>query len=198
MGIYLAAGKSTRFENNKLFATFKNKPLGSIGLEAAIESKLDEIIIIIRPGDKLNWTTKQIKLSKTRWIKKECTEAYKGQSYSLKCGLTLAEKLGADAIVVLLADQPFVTPKFIDRLIESFYKNSKSYFIGTIGLICPPILISSNLFSKIYEIEGDRGASEIIQAEKKNGLFLKKDSHDLYTFFDVDTKTDFEKLKQLY
>ncbi len=197
MGIYLAAGKSTRFGANKLLASFKNKPLGSFALEAAIRSQMDHLIIVTKPDDELTWMTKHLKMSKRRWMQKKCIDSFRGMSYSLKCGVTVAEELGADAIVVLLADQPLVTSMIIDNLIDNFYENPDKYFIGTDELICPPILISAILFSELHNLEGDRGATQIIQKKKKNGLFLTKDSRHSKLLIDIDTKADLDNLKQM-
>src|SRR5699024_1851160 len=112
--------KSSRFGSNKLQAPIQNISLGSLALQTAMLSKLDKIIVVTKPNDSLQWLSDKVIAAEGRWIKAECKHAEKGLSYSLRCGLKAAEKLGAMAIVVMLADQPFITKKLINDIIYAF------------------------------------------------------------------------------
>lgn len=199
IGVYLAAGKSKRYNNgNKLLAPFNHVPLGSIGLLKAIDSFLDEVIVVVRPNDPLNWITNEINNKKERFIIKKCKESFKGISNSLKCGLLEAEKKHAKAVMVILADQPFITTEIINMLIGKYQQNNEYTFVGMSfnGIISPPILLSNSIFPKIYQLKGDIGANKILQNEKNRGFLYKLKNMDL--LLDIDTIEDYSKLKNLY
>lgn len=196
IGIYLAAGKSSRFGSEKLLAPIQQKPLGVYALESAIESKLDRIVVVSKENDQLLWIPEKIHMSE-KCIIKTCESSTKGLSHSLKCGLLEAEKLSADAIIVILADQPLITSLILNQLIINFIENPGASFVGIKmkDIITPPILIAQKLFRHIYQLQGDRGANCIIRKELENGLFISNLDDCTKFAWDVDTVADYEQLK---
>ncbi|MDY0407711.1 NTP transferase domain-containing protein [Virgibacillus soli] len=194
VGIYLAAGNSSRFGSNKLEQILHGQALGSIALKTALQSKLDQIIVVTKPKDKLDWITQQFQsLYKNKLIITSCKRAQDGQAYSLMCGLKKSEQLGAQAIVVLLADQPFIASTMIDGLIKQFVQAVEIPFIASSikGIFHPPILFHKKIFPLLLaELSGDRGAHYFIKKHLHDGKFIH------YTnpvpFIDIDTKEDFE------
>src|SRR5699024_1403997 len=142
IGIYLAAGKSNRFGGNKLVANIHEKPLGAYALEQAVQSNLTHTIVVTQPNCQLAWMTEKVKAT-AEWTQQQCFTALQGLAHSLKCGLTAAKALNPSAIVVLLADQPLVTYKEINTLINYFSKQPSVVFVGfeTNKIISPPMLI---------------------------------------------------------
>jgi molybdenum cofactor cytidylyltransferase len=193
VGIYLAAGKGIRMGRNKLNLPFAGQCLGSIAFRAALESKLDVTIAVTRQGDLLHWFAP---FSKDKnWIIVECEDACKGQSASLKAGVNAALELGATGVVVLLADQPFVTSRMIDQLIDGFHEEEhRSYLsFSDKGVPKPPVLIASCLFPAILELSGDQGARALIRGAG-SGRGKRIEVEDSGCFFDVDTKVDYQYL----
>ncbi len=196
IGIYLAAGQATRFGRNKLTMPFGKGSLGAFALTHAIESKLDKIIVVVGANTPLHWLhsgiLKDEKVQVTR-----CKESNQGQSFSIKCGLNLAEKMGADALLMMLADQPFVSKKLINQLINNFYEVPSLTYVSAAkyGAICPPVLISRMMFPQISHINGDKGAKWILEKERNHGKLIEV--NDPYYLFDIDTKEDYDKALSL-
>lgn len=192
IGIYLAAGRSSRMGRSKLNLPVGNHYLGSMAFQASIESKLDTTIAITRKGDSLQWLDP---FSKSKgWGYVECLEADLGQSSSLKVGVRAAEEMGASGVVVLLADQPFVTRGIINRLINELQISSASYIsCSHKGVLKPPVLFSKHLFPMLMNLTGDQGARAIIRG-KMRGQGKQIEINNDIPFLDIDTEKEYYSL----
>ncbi len=198
-GIYLAAGKSSRFGGNKLFARVGKNALGSMALMTSLESRLDQIAVITKETDTLDWIPPHLQqLHKKKWHHIPCAASVHGQANSLHCGLRFAENSNADAVIIMLADQPLISKEMINALIiryEAMMANQEpvSFIASTKdGIPCPPILFPQNMFSELDQLRGDAGARFLIRNKMEKGNFIPFIDQDL--FFDVDTETDYRKL----
>ncbi|MDW0115453.1 nucleotidyltransferase family protein [Sporosarcina thermotolerans] len=195
VGIYLAAGQSRRMGENKLALQVGKMTLGSLALDTAIDSALDQIFVVTNADDELYWIPSRMRTHKKCTIL-PCPNSNEGQSVSLQCGIKHAMEHGASAAIVLLADQPFITKLMINEMINCFNQNPNSQYVATAsydGLMKPPILFSSSLFPALLNIRGDKGAREIIRGRVYNqGKRLPCEDHRL--LFDVDTPEDYNSL----
>lgn len=190
-GIYLAAGKSTRMQESKLHLPAGKYSLGSIALKQALLSNLDSTVIVTRPGADIEWIAPE--LYHGNWKTIESEHAEKGQAYSLQSGIEEAEAGGADAVVVLLADQPFVTAERINKLISTCGKHLQDY--AALDRLQPPLLLEKQLFPRLKQLEGDEGARYILRCDTSlRGTFLSSANDSL--FYDIDTKEDYQWLLQ--
>lgn len=189
-GIYLAAGKSKRFRRNKLLPAIGNVPLGSLALSTALQSELDNTIVVT---DKTDWVPAEL-FQSNRWSHVICKESVKGQSYSLKCGLHAAQQLHAEAVMIILADQPFISAQMINQLIRTYKAQTTASFVAAThyGVTCPPILFSSSMYADLLQLQGDKGARYLIQQKSAEGSFVE--FPDLWPFFDVDTQDDYRAI----
>ena len=117
VAVVLAVGGGTRFDgpDHKLATELDGRPLAARAVATAIESGLTPVIVVggaivpplpddARPDD-------VIAVHNPRWSD--------GQATSLQAGIAEADRLGADAVVVGLADQPFVTAEAWRRVAAS-------------------------------------------------------------------------------
>lgn len=198
VGIYLAAGNSIRMGTHKLALPIGSKTIGSLSLETALQSSLDEVYVITRATDDAEWIPSKLKENDKCTII-TCSSSNDGQSESLHCGIQHAKENGAERIMVLLADQPFITTQMIAGLIDCMKTNPSAKFVATtIGqAITPPVLFSSSMYSDLLELRGDKGARAILR-----GSFLQKGRllpcTDKRLVFDIDTKEDYEVFKTTY
>ncbi|MCM3771062.1 MULTISPECIES: NTP transferase domain-containing protein [Priestia] len=201
VAVYLAAGASKRMGSNKLLLPLGNGCLGSKALQTAVCSKVNHTIVVTKKGDHLEWIDPILfsEAYQQKWSHTSCSSALKGQSASLKCGLKKAKKLSADAIIVLLADQPLVSDVLIDTFVSLFEKHSSVPFISSFyqGIARAPVLFSKQMFSSLDKLQGDQGARKIIrQNGTENGMFYE--CTDASLFIDVDTKQAYERVKKIY
>lgn len=195
MGIYLAAGKSTRMQESKLHLPAGSYSLGSMALKQALLSNLDSTIIVTHYGADMKWIAPEFfeENWKAKWRMIEAEWAEKGQAHSLKRGIEEAEAEGADAVVVMLADQPFVTAESINQLIDTCEQYLQDYAV--LDRLQPPLLLEKQLFIRLKQLEGDEGARSILRGDSSlKGTFLSSAIDSL--FYDIDTKEDYQWLLQ--
>ena len=178
---------------NKLYLPLQGTPLGSLALQAAVSSRLSHIIVVTNDP---TWILKRICRKNIYII--SCPNADKGQSYSLQCGVKMAKRINVDAVVVLLADQPFVTAEFINKIIGYYEQNKRIHFVAASyrGVRQPPVLFTKKVFPFFKALKGDEGARVIFTKPTINGVSLLSESERM--FLDVDTWGNYQQVKQEY
>lgn len=195
-GIYLAGGNSKRMKMNqsKLALPVGNQTLGSLALETVLQSALETVFVIVQENDDVSWLPETVKKHpKCQVI--HCSNAHLGQAETLRSGVQTAKDAGIDAVIIFLADQPFITIRIINRVIDYLNVAPESKFIATTyeGVIYPPVLFKKELFNELLKLNGDRGAKALLKADFLTiGTMLP--CTDAQVIFDVDTKDDFQQL----
>ena len=182
-GIIMASGFSNRMGKDKLLIDVNGKKIIERVIEAAIYSKLDEVILIYR--------TKEVRdIGETYGIKTIYNpNAHLGQSQSVITGVESSEK---GAYMFFVGDQPFISVGLIDLLIDEYNREPEKiiipYYENMIGM---PIIFPSSLREELLKVGGDKGGREII---RNNPLLIKKVYiDDEYLIKDIDTVEDYER-----
>ncbi len=89
--------------------------------------------------------------------------AAEGMSSSIRSGVVWAERKGAGATLIALADMPFVPAAHFSRLLEAFEQSA-------FGISCsadakrrmPPAVFASRWFAHLQALEGDEGARALL------------------------------------
>lgn len=156
----LAAGTSTRFGATKLTQTLHGLPLLQHALIAATGACPGQVTLVaghdqqavIAAADDL---ADQIVIN---------DDFRSGIGSSIAAGVRVCRE-NADAIVILLADQPLITATHLNMLIERWSCGNAeivaSHFDGTIG---PPILFSTGTYDVLCELTGDKGAKSVLRS----------------------------------
>lgn len=192
-GIVLAAGQSRRMGKEKINLKLSGAPLGSYVVNAALHSKLDFVILVVRPEDPLCWLTNP---PNDRLVITRCTDSKLGMSHSLRCGMNEGVCRGADSIVILLADQPMIQTEHINALLLVYSLSPTLHYVSAKDgdVLKPPMLFSRKVYSTVLKLEGDTGARSVI----RNSAFLGKQiPFEKEVFYDADTPEAFIKLDEL-
>ncbi|WP_025694031.1 NTP transferase domain-containing protein [Paenibacillus durus] len=195
-GIYLAAGQSSRMGTPKVSLMLsEDVALGSVALGELERCGLDPLAVVVRAGDKLEWLPPESGVPGARRTE-FCLTAHLGMSFSLRCGLSAVLPAEPDAVVVALADQPFITAGLVGRLIETFRCSPALDYVASNGngMVMPPALFSKSLFPALQQLEGDRGAARIFRSPDYRGAVIEGDS-PLF-FMDADTEGDFREVRR--
>ncbi len=193
-GIILAAGTSTRLGQPKQLLRLKGKYILERVLDAALNSTLDKIVLVLGDahqkilhvlGEKLQHAKLQVEIN---------PHYQKGQSQSLRVGLSKIKDDFA-AVMFLLGDQPMLNSATINILLERFWAAGKDVCVPIYrGKRKTPAIFGRRFYTQLMDIKGDMGARKIIQAHPDRVLTVEID--DPLCFWDIDTPQDFEKLKK--
>ncbi|PEJ59044.1 xanthine dehydrogenase [Bacillus sp. AFS002410] len=202
VAILLAAGSSKRMGQNKISLPLGSSTIGSYGLRQFIKSNIEHIFVVTKENDSLDWIDRDLFHFPNRdyWTQVPCSNAYQGQSFSLKCGLTAALKMNPLSIMILLADQPFLSIKTINEIHQNYIKrtseNPSIPFLAASfqGIPRPPIIFSTNTLPELFMLSGDEGARTLIRKQTKlEGLLVEFEN--MWDFFDIDTKEAYDVAK---
>lgn len=186
--VILAAGGSLRLGQPKQLLNFRGKSLLENALMAAENSESCCTVVVLGGNEniikeKLNFGQIPV-ISNSEWEK--------GMSGSLQLGLSyLQQKNTLDAILLMLADQPFVDDLLLNQLIEKFSTSNKGIvacaYNQTLGVPC---LFSKTFFPKLLALTQQEGAKKIIQAHLQETEIVDFP----LAAIDIDTWEDYEAL----
>jgi len=191
-GIILAAGASTRLGQPKQLLRLKDKYLIEWVLDAALNSRLSRIVLVLGYSHQkiLQALGKKSKHSKL-YIKFN-PQHREGQSHSLRTGLSTVKDDFA-AVIFLLGDQPMLNSATINILLERFWSSDKDICVPTYrGKRKTPTVFGRRFYRHLMDIKGDMGARQLIDANPDQVQTVEM--YDPLCFFDVDTEQDFERL----
>ncbi len=193
-GIILAAGMSTRIGQTKQLLKVKNRSLIEWVLDAALDSMLDSIIIVLGHNARQIKKTIGKKKSNTRLSVILNPNYRDGLSSSVQAGLLKARK--SHSCMFLLGDQPMINTHTINHLLVSFWNSEKEICAPTYkGKRKNPTIFAHSFYDRILKTQGDIGARDIIKAHPENTLYVELNSR--LCFIDIDTEDDLDVLESL-
>jgi molybdenum cofactor cytidylyltransferase len=181
--ILLAAGRSQRFGDvDKLTQEFLGKPL-AFHVVTALESVPFLERIVVKNGTDLDFEERGYRV-----IHNEEPEI--GMSNSVKLGVACAQAMGADAVMIALADMPRVTATHVFRLLDAA-DGVDAVVASSDGVKpCPPAVFGADQFPALLMLEGDEGARAMVAS----GKHVIAPAHEL---LDIDRPEDLERLRAL-
>jgi len=143
--VVLAAGKSSRMQgSNKLLATIEGQPLIRKVVQTTLESKADEVIIVV------GWEAEKIRAA---LLGLPCRIAHNrnhehGQSSSVKVGLSDISQ-SARAVLILPGDVALIDARSINIVIEKYALGRwKIVIAGHQGKSGHPSSLTNNCFRR--------------------------------------------------
>lgn len=181
--VLLAAGRSVRFgAADKLTQDFLGQPL-AFHVVTALEEVPFLGRVAVKSGTDLDFAGRGY-----REIHNDRSET--GMSSSVRLGVAAARDLGADAVLIALADMPRVTAAHVFRLLDAA-NDADAVVASSDGVKpCPPALFGAGQFEALLKLEGDEGARTLIAA----GKHVIAPEHEL---LDIDRPEDFDRLRLL-
>jgi molybdenum cofactor cytidylyltransferase len=182
--ILLAAGRSRRFnDGDKLAEPFLDKPL-AFHVVTALQALPFRARIAVVSDTELDFAALGYRVV-------ENPDPSLGQARSLCHGVSVAEAVDAEAVLVALADMPRVTASHVQRLFDA-YDGPEAVVASSDGVQpMPPVLFGRARFAELLALEGDQGARDLI----RGGHHVVTSPAELK---DVDTQEDLAELRQLY
>ena len=164
--IILAAGKSSRMgKTNKLLAKINKVPLVRICVEHILSSDIESVSVVTgHMADEISEVLSDCKVS---ILKNENFAT--GLSSSLEVGINALPD-DVDAVLIVLADMPFVQPNHINHILKSYDPANGIHIVvpTSNGKRGNPVLWSRRFFNELCQIKGDIGARLIIEANSES------------------------------
>jgi molybdenum cofactor cytidylyltransferase len=187
--VLLAAGASTRLGNPKQLLLHQGKTLLEHGLQVALDSGEKPIVAVL--GANAEIMMKQIKNEAVHLvINKNWQE---GIAASIRCGLEKLLEISprVEAVIIMVCDQPFVTPKLLNDLASNYQESGKpivaSRYENSLGT---PALFDKTIFTALLALKGDIGAKKFIREQ----VDLVSEVDFPLGHIDIDTGDDYDKL----
>ena len=183
--ILLAAGESKRMGQPKLLLPFGNHTILEQTVDNLLNSRLDEVIVVV--GHKSHEITKRL----TNWpVKVVLNPGYhEGMGSSIAKGLNLVDD-SCRAVMIVLADQPFIGSKTINLLIEAFVNKDKGIVIPVYrGRRGHPVIFATKYRKRLQDLVDDVGGRQIIEEHEDDTFEVVIDSESIN--IDIDTMNDY-------
>jgi molybdenum cofactor cytidylyltransferase len=187
-GLILAAGTSSRMGQPKQLLPFRGTILLDwVMAQAESASALDEVIVVLgRAADEI-----RPRLRNTRAkviINPIFTE---GCSGSYKAGMATIDPR-AEAVMVLLGDQPGVNSAVIDQVAQDWRtQGGRIALTAYRGRRGHPMVFAHELFDQLRQLSGDKAAWKILDAHPD---WVRDVAVDHAFPEDIDTRQDYETL----
>jgi len=191
---------------HKLLLPLDDRPVLAHVIDASLASQARPIIIVL--GHQSNQVRSQIKQYSIHddITLIENTHYLQGMSTSLRIGiqtlLTNGYRKGSlsyqvDSALIVLGDQPLITPTVIDKLITA-YRTAGSPIVAPLykGVRGSPVLFDKSLFSELIEVTGDEGGRTVLERHRHEvGLI---EIGDALANYDVDTWDAYEQVVEVW
>lgn len=195
-GVLLAAGLSSRMGQPKQLLQWQGQPLIAHVVAQACSSRLDGLIVVTGAAAEATAAVLSGVATEHAMPVSVCfnPDYAQGQATSLRAGLAELPP-DARAAVVLLVDQPLITPTLINRMLDAYAQHPAMLAIVPTyqGQRGNPVLLAQPLFAAVQQIEGDRGARQVLQQHAADVLWLEVD--DPAVVQDMDTPQAYRDLQ---
>ena len=184
-GLILAAGLGTRFGGRKLLTRIDGQPMLQHVLDLAADVELVRVVVVLgTDADELR--------SACRWRDEWLVfnrEPELGLSTSVRLGLAAVSASHADRVVVLLGDQPFLSPEQLNVILAVPGQIVVPRFNDEPG---NPVVLDRSVWPLASKLDGDRGFSQIFSAFPNLVTYIDVPG----TNPDIDTTTDLDAVSR--
>ena len=190
--IVLAAGASRRLGRPKQLLPLGGEPLIRHTVRNALASRASEVVVVL--GNQADAIEQAIgQLGQRVVFNPDFAE---GQSTSMVAGIH-ALAPDTDAAVMMLGDQPTVSPELLDVLIDQFERSNSAIVQPRYQGDTPgnPVLLSAKLLPELLGVTGDLGARDVIRAHRAEIAFVALDAPPPP---DVDSDEDYCRLLDIW
>jgi molybdenum cofactor cytidylyltransferase len=181
--IVLAAGASTRLGQPKQLVQLDGEALLHRAARLALEAGCSPVIVVL--GFEAERMQQALNGLQVRTVVNP--EWQSGMASSLRCGIEEVEQNDPERVLLLLSDQPCLSIDVLQALLqksdESHLPITASHYANTLGV---PAIFHRELFSELKNIEGDKGARQVIERHRSHAISVDF----MQGAVDIDTPAD--------
>lgn len=190
--VYLAAGNSRRFGENKLLYPLDGTAMYRCLLERLVRIAKKhaewELLVVTQHTQILEELAPRVRENILQTV--YSPDSKKGISYTIRAGIEAAERQRADACAFFVADQPYLKEETAEKFLERMERDNAA--IGCVfcgGESGNPAWFSKRYFSELKELSGDRGGKKVLKQHWESvHLFSVEEEQELK---DLDCREDF-------
>jgi molybdenum cofactor cytidylyltransferase len=188
-GILLAAGTSSRMGRNKLLLELDGEPLLRRSARRALAGGLSPLIVVL--GHQADSSRALLCGLACRAVVNKDYE--QGITSSLHAGLAVVPDEAA-ALVVMLADMPYVTAEMIAELIARYRAGAAPLAISDYeGVNAPPMLYDRSLFAELAAMQGGGCGRKVVQRHRAEAEVV---AWPVLALTDLDVPEDYDRIRE--
>jgi len=188
--IVMAAGSGSRMQGSeKLLLDFDGTPMVRHVMHAASEGGCHQTVVVYSAED-----VRAVVDGHAEAVFNP--DAKSGMASSLQVGLR-ALRPEIEAAVVLLGDQPLVGSRTVAALLRQWRREGSRPAVAVSqgdGDWAPPVVLSRELWARLFELKGDAGARQVLQGHPELLDVVPAPGR----VEDVDTPDDYTKIVRLF
>ncbi len=187
--VILAAGSSSRFGRPKQLLAWDGQPLIIHAVDTAWAAELSPIIVVLGAfADEITplLASREVQILKNYgWSD--------GISSSIRTGISALPD-AVDAAIFMPADQPLLTPSFLQNLVSHYEATEKAIVVphSADGEPGNPVLFDRRFFSELSQLSGDTGGKRLLS--KYAGDIAKLPITNATILMDVDSPEALDRL----
>ncbi len=154
--IILAAGTSARMGAAKQLLDCAGEPLLLRMVRVALASQAEEVVVVL--GARMAECAAVLAGQPVRLIENPAWQ--EGMASSIRAGVAALPPEVAGC-VIMLGDQPLVTPALLDEMFAAGRPIVAAAYDGIAG---PPVYFARRFFDELLALQGEHGARKLLQA----------------------------------
>lgn len=183
--VVLAAGSSTRMGRNKMLLDWGGETLVRRAVRAAGGAGVDEVIVVLGHEE----ARVRAELESLPCAPVLNPDHAEGAGTSVRTGVRHVSP-DVDALVVVLADMPFVTAEMIATLARRHRETGARLVVSHYGDVqAPPTLYDRSLFAELLAIPGERCAKQVVRRHEGEAVVVHWPESALR---DIDLPADYD------
>ncbi|MEJ8843308.1 nucleotidyltransferase family protein [Lacibacter sp. H375] len=189
--IILAAGASSRLGSPKQLLVYSGVTLLQHSIEAAQTADAASVVVVL--GANADVIKTELNIETVELVVNP--EWKEGMASTIRFGLQTLLKLNpqVEAVVFMVADQPFVTAGLLNDLMELNKKEQRSIVASKYGTTFgTPVLFTKRFFPELLELAGDVGAKSLVRKYQNEAAFVHFPKGEI----DIDTLEDYQNLSK--
>lgn len=184
--LILAGGPSTRMGSSKQLLPFQGVTMIRHLASEALTSQASGVTVVT--GAEHEGIVRELETLDVQCVRNEMWK--EGIASSIRCGVAALPE-ATEACIIMLSDQPFVSRKYLNRIIAEYRSHRvaliASAYAESVGV---PALFASRVFPLLMGLRGDSGAQGILRSMKDELLQIPFPEGKT----DIDTMEDYRTL----
>ena len=202
--IVLAAGSSSRMGNgrHKLLLPLGGRPVIAHVIDTVLASQARPVVVVL--GHQADSVRVALAHVHNDILVVENPAYRQGMSSSLHAGIRALQAWKGikhthmiDSAVILLGDQPLLTPRIINALIVARQTTQQpivaSHYAGQRG---NPLLFAASIFPELLEVTGDEGARSVVARHRAEVAAVEQGNSIIQ--YDVDTWDAYQQVVAIW